>query len=192
MEKLSKKTKIFVTSFAALFVVAFSFLLINIITGRITFGEADAWDGESVASSFSSGNGTLENPYIIGSPEEFLLFKNSIEGEDFKAYQDKYYELSANLNFGNHQISSIGIKEEETERIFKGNFNGNGYTISNLNIIGNNIDNTNTKYLKKYLSSFINIYFLKSTFFVFPLFPFLFNIPSLKKSFDNLSFFSFE
>ena len=100
MKRLSNKKNIFIAGFAALFVVVFSFLLINIITGRITFGEADAWDGESVASSFSSGNGTLENPYIIGSPEEFILFKNSIEGEDFKAYQDKYYELSANLNFG--------------------------------------------------------------------------------------------
>lgn len=142
MKRLSNKIKIFITSFAALFVVVFSFLLINIISGRITLGEADAWDGETIATSFSSGNGTLENPYVISSPEEFMLFKNSVEGLDYEAYQDKYYELNADLNFGNHQISSIGIKEEETEKIFKGNFNGNGYTISNLDITGSNIDNT--------------------------------------------------
>ena len=142
MKRLSNKKKIFITSFAALFVVVFSFLLINIITGKITFGESDAWDGETVATSFSSGNGTKENPYIISSPEEFVFFKNSIEGLDYEAYQEKYYELSADLNFGSHQISSIGIKEEETEKIFKGHFNGNGYTISNIDITGSNIDNT--------------------------------------------------
>ena len=89
MKRLSNKIKIFITIFAALFVVVFSFLLINIITGRITLGEADAWDGETIATSFSSGNGTEENPYVISSPEEFMLFKNSVEGLDYEAYQDK-------------------------------------------------------------------------------------------------------
>ena len=141
MKRLSNRIKIFITSFTALFVVVFSFLLINIITGRITLGEADAWDGETIATSFSSGNGTVENPYIISNPEEFMYFKNSIEGLDYEAYQDKYYELSSDLNFGNHPISSIGIKED-IEKIFKGNFNGNGHTISNIDITGSNIDNT--------------------------------------------------
>ena len=142
VKRFSNKMKIFIAGFAALFVVVFSFLIMNIITGRITFGEVDAWDGESVATAFTSGNGTKENPYVISSPEEFILFKNSIEGLDYEAYQDKYYELANDLNFGNHQISSIGIKEEETEKFFKGNFNGKGHTINNLDITGSNIDDT--------------------------------------------------
>lgn len=140
MKKDIRKNKKFFFSFFALFVLTvFSFFIYNLVTGIITLANKDdIWDGESVATGFTAGNGTLENPYIIKTPEEFVYFKSLIEGDNYKTYQDKYYALEDDLNFGDNSFSSIGIitGEEDNleEKIFKGYFDGRGHSIYNLKI----------------------------------------------------------
>ena len=124
---------LFLSFFAAFLVASFSFVLYSLFTGGFSLAAVeDAWDGESVAKDFSSGNGTSDNPYIIHTPEEFIYFKQLIEGEEYSSYQDKYYALDNDLNFGEKGISGVGLLSDTEERIFKGHFDGRGHTLSNI------------------------------------------------------------
>lgn len=128
--KLNLKNKLFVSGIITLSVLLMAFFLYSFIVGRTTLGEVDKWDGVSIASSFSSGNGSLDNPYVISTSSEFMYFKSLIDGDNSSAYRDKYYVLNNNLDFDNHSISGIGSITDDC--IFMGNFDGNGYTISNI------------------------------------------------------------
>ena len=131
--EIYKKT--FISFFIAFIVLSFSFFIYLLLTGKLTFGSLEQpWDGVSVATQFESGNGTSENPYIIRSPEEFVYFQNLIEGDNYQSYQDKYYALDGDLNFGDKSFSSIGIITSEEDKIFKGHFDGRGHSIYNLKI----------------------------------------------------------
>lgn len=139
------KNKLIISIFSALLVVIACFLVYSLYS-YLTLANVDSeiWDGVSVASSFSSGNGTLENPYVISNASEFIYFKNEIEGINSSTYADKYYVLSKNIDLGSHELSSIGISSESTINVFKGYFDGRGFTIKNVNIVGSNINNYDT------------------------------------------------
>ena len=51
------------------------------------------WDG-SVSSSFNSGSGTKEAPYIISNASEFAYFKETLKTED---YTDKYIKITNDI-----------------------------------------------------------------------------------------------
>ncbi len=128
--KFNLKNKLFVNGIITLSVLLVAFFLYSFIVGRTTLGEVDKWDGVSIASSFSSGNGSLDNPYVISTSSQFMYFKSLIDGDNSSAYRDKYYVLNNDLDFDNHSISGIGSITDDN--IFMGNFDGNGYTISNI------------------------------------------------------------
>ena len=140
---IMNKKKLFICiSSAFLFLIA-SFTIYSFISGRNSLANEDKiWDGVTIASSFSGGNGSIDNPYVINSSEEFLYFKQVIEGANSLDYQDKYYALGADLDFGNHPFSGIGIISEE--KLFKGHFNGNGHTLRNIKLSAN--QNGDTSY----------------------------------------------
>ena len=73
----------------------------------------DMWDG-SIATSFSGGNGTYIDPYIIKTGGQLLLARN---------YSDKYFELGENIDLNNKNWLPYS---------FSGHLDGKGYTISNL------------------------------------------------------------
>ena len=97
-----------------------------------------AWDG-SVATSFAGGSGTEEDPYLISSGAELAYLAEIIN--DIKSYnKSNYYKLTADINLGGRIWTPIGIgvddKGEYSERrIFKGKFDGNGFTIYNFKVI---------------------------------------------------------
>lgn len=128
--KFNFKNKLFVRAFITLFVLLIAFFIYSFIADRSTFGEVDKWDGVSVASSFSSGNGSLDNPYVISTSSQFMYFKSLIDGDNSSTYRDKYYVLENDIDFDNHSISGIGSMTKDS--VFMGNFDGNGYTISNI------------------------------------------------------------
>ena len=140
MISLVKQKKIYTFFIIALFLTVFSFGLYSFITGVISFGELeDKWDGESVATSFHSGNGTEDNPYVINDASEFIYFQSLIEGEHYKDYQDKFYILGKDIDFNNHEITPIGKIIDEEERYFKGNFNGDGFSLLNFKITSSTV-----------------------------------------------------
>lgn len=75
----------------------------------------------SAASNFSGGEGTLENPYIITTSEQLKHMSDAYSDENGV---NRYYTLQNDIN-----MSGSGTNIES----FSGTFNGNGYTISNLN-----------------------------------------------------------
>lgn len=93
-----------------------------------------------------AGAGTEEDPYKISSAAElaglsWLLTRVSVDS--YNAYCDKFYELTADIDIGAHiwdPIGSWGVKlaihETQTDYRFKGAFEGNGHTISNLVLTG--------------------------------------------------------
>ena len=133
------KRKTFLLLVLAFFLAVFSFSLYTILMGSTSLGEMDIWDGKTIATDFSSGNGSEDNPYVIGNAEEFLYFKELLEGDNYTAYQDKYYALSSDIDFGEHEIEPIGKVVDEEERIFKGTFIGNGFTLKNFQIVSPSI-----------------------------------------------------
>ena len=125
--------------FYTLIILIACFSIISLLTAKNSFSNdpEEKWDGVTVASSFSAGNGTLDNPYIIKSGAEFVYFKKLIEGENANLYNDKYYKLDGSINFDNHEIEAIA-------GVFSGVFDGNGYTLKNIKIINASvIDNYN-------------------------------------------------
>ena len=69
-----------------------------------------------------SGSGTADDPYIIKTKEQL----NNVRYE-----ANSYYKLVANIDLENMEWEPIG---GGTSPAFTGNFDGNGYTISNLKI----------------------------------------------------------
>ena len=134
-KNLNIRTKIYLY-FAALFILAVtSFGIYSFITSVYTLADPDGWDGYTVATSFSLGNGTKENPYIIKDASEYMYFKQLIEGDNSFAYSNLYYSLGNDIDFNQNAIKPIGIIEGEEERIFAGHFDGAGYSLKNFKIV---------------------------------------------------------
>ena len=68
------------------------------------------------------GSGTETDPYLIQDTNDFKRIDNGISGG---YYAGKYFKQMADLNFGN-----VGTKEQSFIRIFAGNYDGNGKSIS--------------------------------------------------------------
>lgn len=68
------------------------------------------------------GNGTEADPYLIYDTNDFNRIDNGISGG---YYAGKYFKQMADLNLGN-----MGTKEQSFIRIFAGNYDGNGKSIS--------------------------------------------------------------
>lgn len=120
-----------------------SLCLMNIFTGKITFGaySDDVWDGVSVSTSFSGGNGTQDNPYVISSGADFAYFKQVVEGTESVAYRDKYYVLGNDIDLGGKEFETIGTDKNGSLNIFNGSLDGNGFTLRNIKVTGNSIEN---------------------------------------------------
>ena len=73
------------------------------------------------------GSGTKEDPYLIYTTDDMRKVSN-------QNTDGKYYSLKANLDYKDKQYYMIGTSLKP----FKGTFDGNGYTISNINLNGNN------------------------------------------------------
>ena len=82
-------------------------------------------------TQFSGGTGTIEDPYLISTAEEFLKIKDGM---------DKYYRLITDIDFSGvtEPVYPLGRKVMGNESIaydeFNGIIDGNGYTLSNLTI----------------------------------------------------------
>ena len=96
-----------------------------------------AWDG-SIATAFAGGTGTESDPYQIANGAELAYLASSVNSGE--TYTGKNFVLTANINLNGLPWTPIGnsfsdaLLEGSNYRIFAGNFDGNGYTISNVSI----------------------------------------------------------
>ena len=109
-------------------------VLFFVLVGTIlytTFSEkttSSIWDG-TIAKKFSSGDGTIKNPYIINSGSELAYFFTLINSEESVQYYDRSYEIRNNIN-----LNGLDFSFAKFDKPFSGTLNGNGFTIYNFTI----------------------------------------------------------
>ena len=97
----------------------------------------NAWDG-STAAAFAGGTGTAEDPYQISNGAELAYLASSVNSGE--TYTGKNFVLTANINLNGLSWTPIANSFSDAllggsdYRIFAGNFDGKGYTISNVSI----------------------------------------------------------
>ena len=62
------------------------------------------WDG-SIASSYHSGSGTTDDPYIIFTASEFAYFAEQVNSGN--SYDYTYFKLSSNIRLANKEFNSF-------------------------------------------------------------------------------------
>ncbi|MBE6648954.1 MAG: hypothetical protein E7614_05485 [Ruminococcaceae bacterium] len=94
-------------------------------------------NGKSIKYYVFWGEGTKESPYIISTPEDLKKVADIINGtmdassyHFVTEYNSAYFVLNEDLDMNGINWEGIGTSGTH----FQGNFNGNGHTISNLNI----------------------------------------------------------
>ena len=95
------------------------------------------WDG-STAAAFAGGTGTAEDPYQIANGAQLAYLASSVNSGE--TYEDEYFVLTANINLNGLPWTPIANSFSDAllggsdYRVFAGNFDGKGYTISNVSI----------------------------------------------------------
>ena len=118
------KIKIISIVLLATITILLSWFIIRTLTANV---ESSAWNGV-VASSFKSGTGTQNNPYVISSSSEFAYLKQLLESDNAVLYSNKNYVITTSLNYGNHNLSI------NNQIPFSGTINGEGNYISNASM----------------------------------------------------------
>ena len=95
------------------------------------------WDG-STAAAFAGGTGTAEDPYQIANGAELAYLASSVNSGE--TYTGKNFVLTANIDLNGLPWTPIANSFSDAlfggsdYRVFAGNFDGKGYTISNVSI----------------------------------------------------------
>ncbi len=90
--------------------------------------------------AYSGGQGTLQLPYVLSSPEDLIQLGTSLD--DY----DKHFVLMADIDLAGHFFDEAVIAPTDapfvssfySEGTFTGTIDGNGHVISNLTVIGGN------------------------------------------------------
>lgn len=64
------------------------------------------WDGTTVATSFQSGTGTAEDPYLIYTPEQWAYFCQQVSSG--KQFSLDHVKLMSDINLGGHDVHANG------------------------------------------------------------------------------------
>ena len=97
----------------------------------------NVWDG-STAAAFAGGTGTAEDPYQIANGAELAYLASSVNNGE--TYEAKNFVLTANIDLNGLPWTPIANSFSDAlfggsdYRVFAGNFDGKGYTISNVSI----------------------------------------------------------
>lgn len=94
------------------------------------WGQADVWDGSSIASGFSGGDGSETAPFLISSGAELAYLAQKVNDGTITT-ADKYFKLTKDIDLNNKAWTPIA---ESYSYSFQGNFDGDNHTISNLYI----------------------------------------------------------
>ena len=99
--------------------------------------EDGAWAG-SIATAFAGGDGTESDPYQIADGAQLAYLASEVNNG--QTYENSYFVLTADIDLGNQNWTPIANSFSDAllggsnYRIFAGNFDGNGYTISKVSI----------------------------------------------------------
>ena len=97
----------------------------------------NVWDG-STAAAFAGGTGTAEDPYQIANGAQLAYLASSVNSGE--SYEEKNFVLTANIDLNGLPWTPIANSFSDAlfggsdYRVFAGNFDGNGYTVSNVSV----------------------------------------------------------
>ena len=137
--RLSKNKKIICLVFGIIFVLLLSYKLPTFARFKNrNKSYSNVWSG-NVATKYKSGNGTLNNPYIISNGEELAYFSSQLENNN---YEGVYFKLSNDilLNEGSFKYENNLIEYNIGSNTYYIN-NGNYY--DNSDYLGNSIGSIN-------------------------------------------------
>lgn len=123
------KTK--VLSCFIIFAMLLSTFLLEFPAIAADTADTAAWDG-SVATSFSGGSGTDDDPWKISNGSE-LAYLASLVNSNGSATYNQYYILTADIDLGGREWTGIG-NQNDAGKAFKGKFDGNGKVITGFAI----------------------------------------------------------
>ena len=116
-------------------ILAFSVLLTT-FSGLAVFAGVAQWDG-STATSFESGTGSQDDPFIIadGAQLKYLvtLGAEATDGNYYQLANDIYLNSASTAKW--YEASGLNkwpVLEVKAENAFCGNFNGAGYVVYGL------------------------------------------------------------
>lgn len=95
-------------------------------------------DEGEIASDFSSGSGTEQDPYIIKTDGQLALLAKKVNDEE-EGYVNAFYKLGDDIDLDGRDWTPIGsgsgslLSQQVVEKPFNGTFDGDGHTVSNLN-----------------------------------------------------------
>ena len=87
----------------------------------------DTWANHVTAPS---GSGTSASPYLISSAENLAWIASQTTGE--QTFSSKYFTQTANIDLSGYTWVPISYNKTADSQSFRGNYQGNGYTISNI------------------------------------------------------------
>ena len=96
-----------------------------------------AWDG-SIAAAFAGGSGTENDPYQIDDGAQLAYLASEVNKG--QTYENSYFVLTADIDLANHDWTLIGNSFSDAlfgrtdYRLFAGNLDGKGHTVSNISI----------------------------------------------------------
>ena len=79
-----------------------------------------------------SGTGTSADPFTIATLADLQEFRDAVNGGN--NYSGKYIKLTADIDLNNEEWEPIG-GPQFWKNVFKGNFDGDGHTVSNLKVV---------------------------------------------------------
>lgn len=101
---------------------------LNFAVSRLaSINSTNSLPNQEDSKDFSSGSGTKLNPYEIRTIEELARIKHYLK-DGF------YFRLMNDLDFANYDGNWVAIGTDPDYFAFQGVFDGNGYTIKNLNM----------------------------------------------------------
>ena len=120
-----------------LLILALCFTLLP--TAVMAEKSVDAWDG-SVAESFAGGTGTEEDPYQIANGAQLAYLAQFVNSDSNNDCAGECFVLTADIDLANNDWTPIGnsfadvLFDGPDYRLFAGNLDGKGHTISNISI----------------------------------------------------------
>lgn len=90
-------------------------------------------DPPAAENAAFQGKGTSADPYQIASAEDLLKMAELVNAED-ETYRGAHYILTADIDLGGKAWTPIGDGYLDSVKSFPGTFDGDGHTISGLNV----------------------------------------------------------
>ena len=119
MKKWKRKTSAIMKITCAFLILISCFGIINLFTATTTLSNIEeAWDGVEVATSFSGGNGTKENPYQISSGSELAYLKQIVEQNSFH----HFIKICASITDNRNRIKHFNQQKHQNIHIIAGKF----------------------------------------------------------------------